>query len=441
MNIAVYGLGYVGSVSMACFAKDGHHVFGIDINRHKVESINAGLSPIIEPGLGDLLEKACRDGHISASASGSQAIREAQIALVCVGTPSRLNGSLDTTYIERVCRDIGRDLAEKTGYTVIAIRSTILPGTARDLIIPLLETASGKKAGKDFGFCLNPEFLREGSAIADFYNPPYTVIGELDEASGSLLAELYAHIDAPVFRVPLGEAEMVKYASNAFHALKVVFANEIGNLCQMVGVDSHKVMDIFIRDGKLNLSPYYLKPGYAFGGSCLGKDLRALLYTARQRDLDLPVLQSILPSNNLQVAKAISLVQANGSRKVGIIGLSFKKRTDDLRESPILEMAEHLVGKGYEIRIYDREISLSQLHGSNREYLEKTIPHITSLMQNTIRETVEESETIVVAKQLSKDELLELETHLIPGQTLIELVRLEQGNFSIDDEARHGICW
>jgi GDP-mannose 6-dehydrogenase len=441
MKIAIFGLGYVGSVSMACFAKEGHHVFGVDINPHKVESINAGLSPIIEPGLEDLLNKACMEGRLAVSVDGSHALREAQVVFICVGTPSNPNGSLDTSYIERVCSDIGRNLAGRSEYLVIAIRSTVLPGTAKEKLLPLLEAESGKTAGKDFGFCINPEFLREGSAVADFYNPPFTLIGELDEKSGSLLAELYSSLDAPLMRVPVGEAEMVKYASNAFHALKVVFANEIGNICKRYEIDSHKVMDIFVQDSKLNLSPYYLKPGFAFGGSCLGKDLRALLYSARQRDVETPVLQSILPSNVLQIKKAVSMVQENGKRKVGIIGLSFKKFTDDLRESPILEMAENLIGKGYDIRIYDQEISLSQLHGSNREYLEKTIPHITSLMKNTIQETMEESETIVVAKHLSNSELRELERNIRFNQMLIELVRINLDARVLDGMERHGICW
>jgi GDP-mannose 6-dehydrogenase len=441
MKIGIFGLGYVGSVSMACFAKEGHHVFGVDINPLKVESINAGLSPIIEPGLEELLNKACTEGRLAVSVDGSHALREAQVVFICVGTPSNPNGSLDTSYIERVCCDIGRNLAGRTEYLVIAVRSTVLPGTAKEKLLPRLEAESGKTAGKDFGFCINPEFLREGSAVADFYNPPFTLIGELDEKSGSLLAELYSSIDAPLLRVPVGEAEMVKYASNAFHALKVVFANEIGNICKRYEIDSHKVMDIFVQDRKLNLSPYYLKPGFAFGGSCLGKDLRALLYSARQRDVEVPVLQSILPSNVLQIKKAISMVQENGKRKVGIIGLSFKKFTDDLRESPILEMAEILIGKGYDIRIYDQEISLSQLHGSNREYLDKTIPHITSLMKNTIQETMEESETIVVAKHLSEMEMLELERNIRFNQMLIELVRINLDARVLDGMERHGICW
>lgn len=441
MNIAVFGLGYVGSVSMACFANDGHNVIGVDINQHKVEAINKGTSPIIEPGLEALLESGLKDGRIKATINAAEALKDAEVALVCVGTPSKPNGSLDITFIERVCKDIANELSKLDHYIVVAIRSTILPCTAQDRIIPLIEAESGKTAGRDFGFSVNPEFLREGSAISDFYSPPFSVVGELDERSGERIAALYAHIDAPIYHVPLGEAEMIKYASNAFHALKVVFANEIGNICQIYRIDSHKVMEIFVKDSKLNLSPNYLKPGFAFGGSCLGKDLRALLHAARQRDLDVPLLQSILPSNTHQIQKAVTMVQANGSRKVGIIGLSFKKNTDDLRESPILEMAEQLIGKGFDIRIYDREVTLSQLQGSNREHLEKTIPHITSLMRSTIQEALEDASTIVVSKKLSKDEQEELKANIREDQTLIDLVRLDGQEWLKKGGFYRGICW
>jgi GDP-mannose 6-dehydrogenase len=441
MNVAIFGLGYVGSVSMACLAREGHNVIGVDINPQKVNMIKMGKPTIIEPGLSQLIEGGVIQGRIKSTNDPSFAIQNSDVSLVCVGTPSKPNGSLETSYAEKVCREIGLELAKKDSYHVIAIRSTILPGTSQERLLPILEEASGKEAGTDFGFCINPEFLREGSAIADFDNPPYTVIGQLDGRSGDVLAHLYRSVDAPIYCVPLGVAEMVKYASNAFHALKIVFANEIGNVCQAYGVDSHEVMDIFAQDTKLNLSPYYLKPGFAFGGSCLGKDLRALLYSARQKDLRIPILESIIPSNELQMQRAFDLVLRFGKRKVGILGLSFKPNTDDLREGPAIELAERLIGKGYELYIYDREVSLGQLHGRNRDYIEKVIPHIGTLMRPTVEETVRSSETLVVTKHLTDNEYRKLIESLSSDHILIDLTRLN-GQFLKNFQGTYrGICW
>ncbi|MEZ4617227.1 MAG: nucleotide sugar dehydrogenase [Caldilineaceae bacterium] len=357
------------------------------------------------------------------------------IAIICVGTPSRSNGDADTSYVEKVCHDIGTVLRNRDSYLVVVLRSTMLPGQAQHNLIPILEAASGKQVGRDFGFCVNPEFLREGSAVADFDNPPYTIIGEFDAQSGDALEQLYAHLNAPLYRVNLGVSEMVKYASNVFHAIKVVFANEIGNLCKDYGVDSHAVMDVFTQDNKLNLSPYYLKPGFAFGGSCLGKDTRALLYAARQKDLRLPMLESILPSNQLQVEKALDMITATGKRKIGIIGLSFKANTDDLRESPAVELAERLLGKGYEVHIYDREVSLSRLHGSNKSFITQSIPHIAALLRPTLQETLERSESVVVTKRLSTTEYQSLATELRHDQILFDLVRLNGSRLSALQES------
>lgn len=441
MNIAVFGLGYVGCVSTACFARDGHRVIGVDINPEKIESIRAGQSPIIEPGLDDLVQQGVEAGRIEATDDAGYAVGRADVAMICVGTPSHPNGSLDLTYVERVSQDVGRALADKSPYTVIVVRSTMLPGSAQERVIPILESTSGKQAGEDFGFCVNPEFLREGTAIPDFDHPPYTVIGQLDERSGEQVAQLYAQVEAPLYRAPLGVAEMVKYASNAFHALKVVFANEIGNVCTACGIDSHQVMDIFVQDKQLNLSPYYLKPGFAFGGSCLGKDLRALLYTARQGDVRLPVLESILPSNQLQVQKVLDLLTRLDKRRVGMVGLSFKPNTDDLRESPAVELAERLIGKGFELSIYDREVSLSRLHGSNRAYIDRVIPHIGSLLQPSLEEAVEAAEVVVVTQRLPEGEQRQLLDILQPEQTLIDLVRLDgRGLHAFEGEYR-GIAW
>lgn len=441
MNIAVFGLGYVGCTSAACLSRDGHRVIGVDVNPAKVEAIRRGKSPLIEPGLDVLIEGSVAAGLIEATDDAAYAIKRSELVMICVGTPSHENGSLELKYVERVCRDIGRALAGKKIYTVIIVRSTVLPGTAQARLIPLLEVEAHKKVGEGFGFCVNPEFLREGSAIADFDHPPYTVIGQSDERSGERVAQLYAHLDAPIYRVPLDVAEMVKYAGNAFHALKVVFANEIGNVCQIYGIDSHQVMDIFVQDIKLNLSPYYLRPGFAFGGSCLGKDLRALLYAARQRDVQVPMLESILPSNQLQVQKAVKMLLREGKRKVGVIGLSFKPSTDDLRESPAIELVERLIGKGFELYIYDREVSLSQLHGSNRAYIDNVIPHIGSLMRASLKEVLEATEAIVVTKHLSSDELDQLLSLLRSDQILIDLVRLDRQELQEFEGQYSGICW
>jgi GDP-mannose 6-dehydrogenase len=441
MKIAVFGLGYVGCVTAACFARDGHAVIGVDVNPEKVQSMRRGESPIVEPGLSQLIEVTVASGTLQVTCDAAAAIQQADLALICVGTPSQPDGSLETAHVARVCHDIGQALQTRDAYITIVIRSTLLPGTALTCLLPLLEQASGKKAGADFGFCVNPEFLREGSAIQDFDHPPYTVIGQLDERSGQRVAELYTKIDAPLYHLPLDAAAMLKYASNAFHALKVVFANEIGNLCQAYDVDSHTVMDLFVQDTKLNISSAYLKPGFAFGGSCLGKDLRALLHAARQSNVRLPVLEAVLPSNQLQVEKALSLLLPRGRHAVGILGLSFKPHTDDLRESPAVELAERLLGKGFDLRIYDREVSLSRLHGSNRHYIDQAIPHISSLMQPTIEETIEPSQSVVIAKRLSEKEAVTLFKFLRPEQHLIDLVRLNGRTAAACQSPYYGICW
>jgi GDP-mannose 6-dehydrogenase len=441
MDVSILGLGYVGCVSAACLARDGHHIVGVDVNPAKVRAVQRGNSPIIEPELEALIQAGVASGRLEATGDTAYAIDCSELVMICVGTPSRANGSLELGYVERVCRDIGRVLASKEAYTVIVVRSTVLPGSAQERLIPLLEAESGKKAGSNFGFCVNPEFLREGSAITDFDHPPYTIIGQLDEQSGEWASQLYAHVDAPLYRVPLGVAEMAKYASNAFHALKVVFANEVGNVCQAHGIDSHQVMDIFVRDTKLNLSPAYLKPGFAFGGSCLGKDLRALLYAARQRDVRVPVLQSILPSNQLQVQKAVDILLREGRRKVSIIGLSFKPSTDDLRESPAIDLVERLLGKGFDLHIYDREVSLGRLHGSNRAYVDQVIPHVGSLMRSSMEEVVGAAEVVVVTKRLSCDEQERLLALLRPSQMLIDLVRLDGQKLKEFKGQYRGIGW
>src|SRR5215218_2176261 len=377
MKVSVFGLGYVGSVSAASFAADGHEVVGVDVNADKVAAVNAGKSPIVEPGLDEQLADAVAQGRLRATTDTADAVASTEVSLLCVGTPSRKNGSLDLTYLERVATQIGAELARKAAYHVVVIRSTVLPGTTHDVVIPALERASGKKYGEGFGVSVNPEFLREGTALKDFRKPPLTLVGHNHAADAAPTKALYDSVDAPLFATSIRVAEMMKYTSNTWHAVKVVFANEIGNLCKKMNVDSHEVMDIFCRDEKLNLSPYYLKPGFAFGGSCLPKDVRALQYRAKEMDVELPRISQILPSNKAQIQHALDQVLETGKKKVGLLGFSFKAGTDDLRESPIVILAEALLGKGYHLCIYDKNVSLARLVGANRTYINEQIPHLS----------------------------------------------------------------
>jgi len=437
MKLSVLGLGYVGTVSAACLAREGHEVLGVDAEPEKVTLINAGQSPIIERDVGPMIREQVAAGRLRASLDVASAVAHAELLLVCVGTPSRANGDIELKYVRRVCEQIGAALREHAGAPVVAIRSTLLPGTLRQVVIPLLEKASGKRAGAEFGLCLNPEFLREGSAVHDYFHPPKTVIGEVNRASGDLLAGLYAGIKAPLIRTDLETAEMVKYADNAWHALKVGYANEIGNLCKALGVDSHRVMDIFCQDTKLNLSSYYLKPGFAFGGSCLPKDLRALLYRAKSLDVTLPILASILPSNALQVERALQAVIDAGHREVGVLGFSFKAGTDDLRESPVVELAERLIGKGYELRFYDENVNLARLHGANRDYILNRIPHISRLMVASVDEVLSHAGTIVIGNAAA--EFRDVPRRLSGTQSIVDLVRVS-GARSVAG-VYEGICW
>jgi GDP-mannose 6-dehydrogenase len=369
MRISIFGLGYVGCVTAACLSHDGNTVIGVDVNPLKVELIRSGQSPVVEPGLDELVAEGVRSGNLKVSLDSLTAVHKSDVSLICVGTPSNDNGSLKTAYVENVCRELGTALAQKGRYHVVVIRSTVLPGTVEDRLIPLIEQFSGLHAGVDFGVCMNPEFLREGSAIDDYYHPSLVVIGELDQRSGEIVQQLYESVESTVIRTAIRSAEMVKYASNAFHALKVVFANEIGNFCKAQGIDGQEVMKIFIQDRQLNISPTYLMPGYAFGGSCLPKDLRALLYRAKELDVESPVLNSVMLSNHKQVELGIKMVERTGCKKIGILGLSFKAGTDDLRESPIITLAETLLGRGYRIRIFDEKLQLSRLVGANKLFL------------------------------------------------------------------------
>jgi GDP-mannose 6-dehydrogenase len=437
MRISVFGLGYVGAVSSACMAAGGHEVIGVDKNPTKVDLINRGCSPIIETGVDEIIREAAGDGRLQATTATGEAIRGSEISLVCVGTPSEHNGSLKLDFVRKVCEEIGAALRDLDRYHVIVIRSTILPGTMRSVVIPTLEQSSGKKANADFGVCFNPEFLREGTAVNDYYHPPKTVVGESDSRAGDRLLKLYEGLAAPVFRTSLEVAEMVKYVDNTWHALKVGFANEIGSIAKALSIDSFEVMDIFCRDTKLNLSPYYLRPGYAFGGSCLPKDVRALTYRARTLDVETPLLSSILPSNEAHVRRGIELVLDEGKRKVGVLGFSFKAGTDDLRESPLVELIERLIGKGYDLRLYDRNVNLAKLTGANRDYILNHIPHIANLMRESIAEVLEHADVIVIGNGAS--EFTQVPGLLRAGQKVIDLVRIK-GDFA-DSAQYSGICW
>jgi GDP-mannose 6-dehydrogenase len=436
MRVNIYGLGYVGSVSAACLAAEGHVVLGIDIDSLKVDSINRGTSAVVEPGLADLINCGVSAGRLRATAD---AIENADVSMICVGTPSNENGSLCLDHVSRAARRIGEFLSSVETYHVVCVRSTVLPGTVERVVVPLLERHSGKTAGEHFGVCMNPEFLREGSSIADFYTPSMTIIGELDARSGDLIAALYTGIAAPVIRTKLAVAEMVKYVGNAYHGLKVTFANEVGNICKRLGLDGREVMDIFCRDHKLNISAAYLQPGFAFGGSCLPKDLRALLHKARELDFEPAVLRSVLVSNKNHIDEAYRLIKRTGSRKIAMLGLSFKPGTDDLRESPIAALVELLVGRGHEVAIYDREVLLARVHGSNRAYIEQTIPHISRLMKVTVESALEDADLIVIAKR--SPEYTEPLRRCSNGHRVIDLASLFAGPIPEAKGHYEGICW
>jgi GDP-mannose 6-dehydrogenase len=436
VKISVFGLGYVGAVSAGCLAKEGHEIIGVDPNPTKVKLINQGQAPIVEKGIGELIETAVKNGLLKATTHAAEAVRQTDLSLICVGTPSQLNGALDLKYVRHVCEEIGTVIKGLNHHIVVA-RSTMLPGTMSGLVIPVLEEYSGKKAGVDFGVCNNPEFLREGTAVYDFYHPPKTVIGETDTKSGDILASLYKDLPGPMIRTDVATAEMVKYTDNVWHALKVGFANEIGNICKAVGLDGHKVMDIFCQDTKLNLSSYYMKPGFAFGGSCLPKDVRALTYKGRMLDLSLPILNSILPSNEEQIAKGLKMIIDKGHKKVGILGFSFKAGTDDLRESPMVEIIERLLGKGYDLRIYDKNVNIAKLMGANKDYILNHIPHISKHMVETMDEVLAFAETVVIGN--GAEEFQTVLDNLKSQQVVVDLVRIVKDKRS--QEQYDGICW
>lgn len=436
MKLSVFGLGYVGCVSAACLAEAGHEVIGVDVNPTKVEIINSGKSPIIEAGINELIAKVVEARRLSATTDSARAIAGSELSLICVGTPSNQNGSLHLRHVEQVCSEVGAALKDKDQRHIVVIRSTMLPGTVQNTVVPVLEETSGKKAVSDFGICINPEFLREGSSLKDYHAPPFTLIGADDEETVNAVRSLYTNINAPVFVTSLKTAEMVKYVCNCFHALKVSFANEIGNICKALEIDSHEVMDVFCQDTKLNLSPYYLKPGFAFGGSCLPKDLRAINYKAKELDVEVPVLSAILPSNRLQIERAIEMVTRSGKKRIGVLGFSFKAGTDDLRESPIVSLIETLIGKGFELAIYDRHVSVAKLVGANKEYIEREIPHISKLMRSSVEDVLIDSDVVIIGNQA--EEFRSVAERLRKDQQLIDLVRLFDRT---SDDNYQGICW
>jgi GDP-mannose 6-dehydrogenase len=436
MKISVMGLGYVGAVAAACLAKEGHEVIGVDPQQTKVDLINAGKTPIIEKDIGEIIQAQVQAGRLVATTDVRSAVAATDVSLVCVGTPSLGNGHIDLKYVRRVCEQIGEGLREHRGHTVV-LRSTLLPGSMKNVVIPTLEASSGLKAGRDFGLCINPEFLREGTAVFDYFNPPKTVIGEVAKGSGDVLEKLYGHLPGPMIRTDYETAEMVKYADNTWHALKVSFANEIGNICKALEIDSHKLMDIFCQDTKLNLSPYYLKPGFAFGGSCLPKDVRALSYKAKLLDVKVPIIDAILPSNDEQIERGIRAVIDKGSKKIGILGFSFKAGTDDLRESPMVELVERLIGKGYDLRVYDTNVRMASIHGANKDYILNHIPHISKLMVSSIDEVLAHAGTIVIGN--GSAEFREIPKRIGEGQSIVDLVRIADTKSVVG--VYDGICW
>jgi GDP-mannose 6-dehydrogenase len=437
LDISVFGLGYVGAVVMGCFARDGHRVVGVDVRQSKVDMLNAGRSPIVEPGLADLIATARAEGRLSATTDVSDAVMSTDISLICVGTPSTRDGGLQTEFLERVCEQIGDALKNKDAYHVVVDRSTVLPGTVEGVMLPILEAHSGKRAGEGFGLAMNPEFLRESTAIRDFDEPPKTVIGEYDERSGDVVARLYADLDAPLFRTSIRVAEMVKYADNAFHALKIVFGNEIGSIAKAGGMDSHEVMRIFCSDRKLNISPAYLRPGFAYGGSCLPKDLRALTHHARQLGVAVPVLDGIGHSNEAHIERAAAQIGMLGPRKVAFLGVAFKADTDDLRESPNLRLIHLLLDQGCGVRLYDAQV-LASIHGDTSFYLNENLPELKPLFAETAEEAVAGADLVVVGN--GAEEFREVLHGLSQGTMVYDLVRLFAACERVPSDYQ-GICW
>ncbi len=439
LSISVFGLGYVGSVSAACLARAGHRVIGVDVNSAKVEMLNSGRSPVVEAQMNELVAEQHRASRLRATTDGMDAVLHSDISLICVGTPSLASGKLDLTHLDNVAREIGSAMKKKQSHHAIVVRSTVLPGTTESLVVPLLEAASGRRAGVEFSVCYNPEFTREGSAVEDFMNPPHTIFGAQKPEHLATVRALYDDLPGPKYETTIPVAEIVKYACNAFHAVKVGFANEMGTLCKHLGVDTETVTRIFLADAKLNISPAYLSPGFAFGGSCLPKDLRALGHRARELDLKLPLLESLIPSNVEHLNRAVDAVLRTHKKKISLLGLSFKAGTDDLRESPQVQLVKRLLGEGCELRIWDEDVALGRLAGSNRQYIEEVIPHIASLLSPDLELVVRSAEVVILGNKSVRKEMLC--QYLSPSQVVIDLINLESARRPSEPAAYQGICW
>jgi len=438
-TVSIFGLGYVGTVTAACLAHKGNRVIGVDLSPGKVEALSSGRSPIVEPGVADLIsenQKACR---LHGTSDSEKAVLETEISFLCVGTPSMRNGKLDLGHIGPVCQEIGKALKKKNSFHLVVLRSTVLPGTAETIVVPTLEKASGKKLGQDFGVCVNPEFMREGTAVADFLEPSITIIGASNASHSQTLRELYSWVPGKVFETSFRSAEMVKYVCNAWHAVKVSFANEVGTLAKELDVDAEAVVEIFSADTKLNISPSYLKPGFAFGGSCLPKDLRALNYRAKELDLDLPLFEAILASNEAHLDRALEIVLGTGKKNIAMLGLSFKAATDDLRESPQVQLVKRLIGEGCQVQIWDDNVSLGRLIGSNRQYIEDVIPHIGSLLSSSLEQVLKSAEVVIVGTR--GIDRATLESHLRPEHFVVDLVNLEKSRRPAAGPSYQGLCW
>ncbi len=436
MRICVIGLGYVGAVTAVCLARDGNQVLGIDLDPTKIDLLKRGQAPIIEEGLQEVTLAAAQSGRLEVASEVDARIATCDLIFVCVGTPSAPNGSQNLAAVERVAQQIGAALKSASGFPIVVMRSTIYPGTTDTFVQPLLEASSGKKANVDFGLCFQPEFLREGSSIKDFYKPPFTIVGSNSDKPVAVVRELFKALPGEFIVTSTRNAEMMKLACNAFHAMKVSFANEVGRLGRSLGVDARAVMDLLCRDTSLNISPAYLRPGFAFGGSCLPKDLRALLYMAKRNDVELPLLKGIADSNVDHIDHALTLIRASGNRKVGMIGLSFKAGTDDLRESPLVTLAEQLIGKGYELKIYDPAVSLARLIGANKRYIQQTIPHIESLLTDDLAATGAYGEVIVVGHRSNQIDAA-VGGWLKAGKHVVDLAGVNgAGNANYA-----GVCW
>lgn len=439
LSISIFGLGYVGSVSAACFASMGHRVVGVDVSPAKVEMMQSGRSPIIEARMAELVAEGNRSRLLHATTDSVTAVVESAVSFVCVGTPSLRSGKLDLSHIEKVAREIGAALKQKTTRHTVVLRSTVLPGTTESVVIPILEQASGRRNGVDFAVAYNPEFMREGSAVSDFLQPPYTILGAPDSEHLGPLRELYKSTPGKVFETTIPVAEMVKYFSNAYHAVKVTFANEVGTLCKHLGVDAQAVTEIFTSDTRLNISSAYLSPGFAFGGSCLPKDVRALTHKAKELDIKLPMLESLLPSNSEHVERAMEAVTRTGKRRIAQLGLSFKAGTDDLRESPQVQLVKRLLGEGYDVKIWDEDVSLGRLAGSNRQYIEEVIPHIGFLLSSDLEQILQNAEVVIIGnKAVSK---VALAKYLRADQFVVDLVNLNRSARPSGAGSYEGICW